>query len=277
MVGPMRELQRIGLFTQDAQLDNRFDFAHKAFVRANIELIQLSAHSNPGDLDLIIALGGDGTVLRALATHPGTPVLAVNFGHLGFLTASDRKELDKVVVRLLNDDYFVEERLTLHVQHGRRTHRCVNEVVIKGTSHMIQVSITVDGQMVREVRGDGIIVGTPTGSTGYLLSTGAPIVMPQVDCIMINSLNEYSFSSRPLVLPGNARITLRIEPESLRSEVLLVPDGAQRSSVRAGDAVEIQSSDVPARLVFFDRGYFFRNLKGRLQWGVARRRGRSAR
>ena len=270
----MLELRRIGLFTGDTQLDTRLDYMRKLFVRAHIELITLRTDAASEPIDLVIALGGDGTVLRALNAWPGTPVLAVNFGHIGFLTASDREELDKVLVRLLSDDYFIEERLTLSVRHRDRSFRCVNEVVVKGASHMIPVAISINGQLVHAFRGDGIIVGTPTGSTGYLLSTGAPVVTPDVDCIVINPLNEYSFSSRPIVVPGAAQIRLKIEKRSRENDIMLVADGADRVGVDPGDVVEVVASDEPARLVFFEKDYFFRNLKGRLRWGMSHRRGR---
>ncbi len=261
------ELKHVGIFTRDNASDDdyRLDVIQRLFSRARIEVTRLPAEGI-GPLDLIIALGGDGTVLRALSTWPGVPVLAVNFGHLGFLTASDRSELDSVLVRLLGDDYFLEERLTLEVTHRGAAYRCVNEVVVKGTTHMIQIGIQVNGQPVSNPRGDGVIVGTPTGSTAYLLSTGAPLIMPNVDCINVKPLNEYSFSSRSMILPGSARVDLQVADEIRGGEILLVCDGNHVVRVTPGDAIRVERSTVPARLVFFEQDYFFRNLKSRLHW-----------
>lgn len=264
----MIDLKHVGVFTRDDPDDGeyRLDVIRRLFHRAHIELTMLPTEGPIAPLDLVIALGGDGTVLRALSAWPGVPVLAVNFGHLGFLTASDRDELDTVLVRLLSDDYFLEERLTLEVQHRGASYRCVNEVVIKGTTHMIQATIRVNGQEVSRPRGDGVIVGTPTGSTAYLLSTGAPLIMPTMDCINVKPLNEYSFSSRSIILPGSARIDVEIAPELRGGDILLVADGGHVVKVTPGDAVHVERSPVPARLVFFEPDYFFRNLKSRLRW-----------
>lgn len=262
----MLDLRRIGIFTRDAVQDYRLNGMRRLFNRAHIEVVELDHGPAPEPLDLVMALGGDGTVLRALAAHPGVPVLAVNFGTLGFLTASDREDLDKVIVRLLSDDYFIEERLTLEVVHQGRSLRCINEVVVKCMTHMIQVAVSVGGAATHSPRGDGVIVGTPTGSTAYLLSTGAPVVTPEVDCIILKPLNEYSLSSRSLILPGSAELTLRVETERRQQEVLLVIDGKRQGEVAHGDVIEVRRSSVPARLVYFDRDYFFRNLRSRLNW-----------
>lgn len=261
----MLNLERIGLFTRDEEPDVPLGGLKKLFQRANIELVLDAAQAAPGSLDLIIALGGDGTVLRALTSHPGTPVLAVNFGTVGFLTQSDREDLDKVLVRLLSDDYRIEERLTLSVRRGDEQWQCINEAVIKGVTRMVTVAIKINGHLVHTPRGDGVIVGTPTGTTAYLLSTGAPIVTPDVDCIIVKPLNEYSFSSRSIILPGNVEVELTVMADR-ESDIRLIVDGHTRVALEAGDVLRVTRSDLPARLVYFDADYFFRNLKRRLRW-----------
>lgn len=259
----MIDLRQIGLFTRDTTQDYRLDSMRKLFRRAGIELFTDSTADV--DLDLVIALGGDGTVLRALAAHPGVPVLAVNFGHVGFLTQCDREGLDKVLVRLLADDYQIEERLTLEVRCGDRRWRCINEVVVKGAVHMIEVGMRVNGRHIHTPRGDGVIIGTPTGSTAYLLSTGAPIVTPDVDCIIMQPLNEYSFSSRSVIVPGSATISLTVA-SGREGDIGLAVDGGERILLSVGDVVEMQRSPKPARLVYFEADYFFHNLRKRLSW-----------
>ncbi len=265
MVGPMLDLRRIGLFTRDTEQDYRLGSLAKLFRRTGIELIEDASTVEVDSLDLVIALGGDGTVLRALGAHPGTPVLAINYGQVGFLTQANREHLDNLLVRLLSDDYQIEERLTLSVSHRGRTYRAINEMVVKGVSHMVEVAININGRKVHQPRGDGLIVGTPTGSTGYLLSTGAPIVVPDVDCILVKPLNEYSFSQRSIIVPGSARIEVTVLP-GREPDIGLVVDGGERIPVAPGDIVEIGRSPVPARLVYFDDDYFFRNLRERLRW-----------
>ncbi|MCA9544288.1 MAG: NAD(+)/NADH kinase [Myxococcales bacterium] len=261
----MLDLRRIGLFTRDNEQDYRLGSLRKLFSRAGIELVDDAGAMDAGALDLVIALGGDGTVLRALAACPGTPVLAVNFGQVGFLTQADREHMDRVLVRLLSDDYRIEERLTLSVTHRGQTVRAINEVVIKGVSHMVELQVAINGRTVHEPRGDGIIVGTPTGSTAYLLSTGAPIVTPDVDCILVKPLNEYSLAQRSIIVPGSAHVTLKVQP-GREDDIGLVVDGGPRIRVEAGDIIDIGRSPVPARLVYFDDDYFFRNLRERLRW-----------
>lgn len=261
----MIDLRRIGLFTRDDEQDYRLGSLAKLLKRAGIDLV-IDASSVPaGDLDLVMALGGDGTVLRALTAYPQVPVLAVNFGQVGFLTQSDRDDLDKVLVRLLSDDYFIEDRLTLRVRMGERVFRCINELVIKGRRRMIEIDITINGRLVHSPRGDGLIVGTPTGSTAYLLSTGAPLVVPDVDCFICKPLNEYSFSSRSIILPGSStvRLDVRAGPEQ---EVGAQIDGGPMIPLADGAVLEVSRSATPARLVCFESDYFFRNLKERLRW-----------
>ncbi len=260
----MLELKRVGLFVRDDVQEFPGDGIAKLFSRAAIELIR-DARDRTENLDLVIALGGDGTVLRALGLYPNVPVLAVNYGSVGFLTQSHREELEKVLVRLLSDDYFIEERLTLEITHRGETYRSINEAVIKSAAHMIEVSTYINDRLVYTPRGDGIIVGTPTGSTAYLLSTGAPLVVPDVDCIVVKPLNEYSISSRTIILPGETRLRMTVD-FGRETDVTMVVDGAHRITLEDGDEISIARSDKPARLVCFESDYFFRNLKERLRW-----------
>lgn len=261
----MLDLKRIGIFTRDDEQDYRLDNMRRLFARAHIELVEDARRHPAGCFDLIFAMGGDGTVLQALTCHPSTPVLAVNFGTVGFLTAAERGDLDHVLVRLLSDDYLIEERLTLQVNYRDQAVRCINEVVIKGTTRLVAVSVTINGKRVHTPRGDGIIVGTATGSTAYLMSTGAPVVSPEVDCIIVQPLNEYSFSSRGLILPGTAEVRLKVEP-SRETDIIMSVDGGEVVKLETGDEVVLSRSSSPVRLVYFDQDTFFGNLKGRLNW-----------
>ncbi len=260
----MLDLKRIGLFTRDEEQDYRVDAMARLFERAGIELVKQAEAGDP-NLDLVMSLGGDGTVLRALGAHPGVPILAVNFGNIGFLTQCDRDDLERVLVRLLSDDYHVGERLTLEVEHRGVRSYCINELVLKGATTMVSVGIRINGRLVHTPRGDGVIVGTPTGSTAYLLSTGAPIVTPDVDCIVLKPLNEYSFSSRSIILPGSAEVLLRVE-QGREGDMGISIDGGERQPVSIGDEITVGRGEIPARLVYFQDDYFFRNLKERLRW-----------
>ncbi len=142
----------------------------------------------------------------------------------------------------------------------------INEVVLRSSWRMINVDVFVNGAKIRTIRGDGVIAGTPTGSTGYLLSTGAPIVMPNVRCFMLDGINEYNFTSRALILPADAHIRLTLVSGLPEQEVYMYIDGNKIKAVEPGEEVHLSLSERTARLIFFDRNYFFHNLSSRLSW-----------
>lgn len=216
--------------------------------------------------DVVLALGGDGTVLRALDRFPDSPVLAINFGTVGFLTSGDRGDLDRLLFRLLSGDYFLDERMMLRSTFAGRDHDVVNEVMLKGTTHLVTVDVVIDGHLVHTVRGDGVVLGTPTGSTAYLLSTGSPIVMPSVECFILAGINEHSFSSRPLVIDPCSEVRLRVHEATGRREMFVSHDGRDRHVARVGDEVVVVRSTKKAKLIFFEREAFFTNLRARLNW-----------
>lgn len=220
----------------------------------------------PGDLDLVMAMGGDGTVLRALALCPDTPVLAINYGTVGFLTAGDRGDIESILQRLVAGDYILSERLCLECHHPGGVIRAVNEVMVRSSNRLVFVDVFVDDTKIRTIIGDGVVLGTPTGSTGFLLSAGAPIVMPEVRCLVLDGINEYNFSSRSLILTPEAKIRLSISRETREPEVILTADGQRIAMLRPGVDLEVVSSPKTARLVYFDPSYFFHNLTSKLKW-----------
>ena len=131
---------------------------------------------------------------------------------------------------------------------------------------MLQVDVLVNGAKIRTIRGDGVIVGTPTGSTGYLLSTGAPLVMPDVHCFILDGINEYNFSSRALILSPDSHIQLIVHKVADEQEVRLVVDGHEAALLEEGTALELGRSERTAQLIFLEPNYFFHNLASRLRW-----------
>ena len=225
-------------------------------------------------LDLVLALGGDGTVLKALDRMPGCPVLGINFGRVGFLSAGEHHELEVLIERLLAGDFLLSERLLLQCvlpesagQALQITHpiHAVNEVVLRTTEQMLSVDVILDGEHIRTIRGDGVIVGTPTGSTGYLLSTGAPVVMPTAACFILDGLNEYNFSSRAIVLAPEVNIELFLQPMP-KQQAQLIVDGSQLTLLGNGDRITLRRSQRKALLIYFRPTYFFHNLRSRLSW-----------
>lgn len=234
-----------------------------------VELVEGEGHD---DVDLVIAMGGDGTVLQALSAYPSQPTLAINFGRVGFLTQGDRGELVPLVQRLLRRDYFIEHRLAIEVSvrsldgSVSAPRRCINEVVLKGIAHINELTLSIDGDAVHTCRGDGIIIGTPTGSTAYLMSTGAPLVTPGVNCLIASPLNEYNFSSRPMILPGESSLTVRVDHARPR-DLMLIMDGDTPQSIDMGVEVYVSRSARPTLLVAFEPQFFFHNLRERMHWG----------
>ncbi len=217
-------------------------------------------------LDLVIAMGGDGTVLRALDMVPDCPVLAVNFGTVGFLTAGDRGDIDHLLSRLLAGDFAISERILLRCEFAEKTVHAVNEVILRVTGRIIEVDVYVNETEIRTIRGDGVIVGTPTGSTGYLLSTGAPLVMPEVNCFVLDGINEYNFSSRALIISPKSHVRLTVRSLQKNEEALVVVDGKQVGKLATGGEIVLHRSERRAQLIFFDENYFFHNLTSRLSW-----------
>jgi len=274
---PLTQISHVALVTRDALKGYPLEELRRRLKRGGAELISRAESATLSDVtelpqeerprpDLVIALGGDGTVLKALVAYPNAPTLAVNFGRIGFLTQCDREGLLSSIDRLLVGDYWIEERLALEVSWASRRARCINELVLKGVAHMCELSLRVDSHEVQRLRGDGLIIGTPTGSTAYLMSTGGPLVTPGVSCLIANPLNEYSFSSRPIILPGDAHIEVRVE--SCRpNDLVAVVDGGARLPLKEGDRFSLKRSGEPTLLVNFDEQSFFRNLRERLSWG----------
>jgi len=262
------KFKTIGVLLRDSTQSYPIHYLKSLFEPLGAKLVVLNKHKHKPKrkLDLVIAMGGDGTVLQALDMLPNCPVLAINYGTVGFLTAGDRDDLTRLMERLVNNDYFLSERLLLRCDYQRKTVHAVNEVFLRSSGRMISVDVFVNGAKIRTIRGDGVILGTPTGSTGYLLSTGAPLVMPDANCFILDGINEYNFSSRALILSPDAKIRLHVQSLLPDQEALLVVDGNQVASLKEGEELMLTRSERRAQLIFFEENYFFHNLSSRLSW-----------
>jgi NAD+ kinase len=225
--------------------------------------------------DLLICLGGDGTVLRNShrAVHAGVPLLGVNLGRLGFLTEVDRSDLTTALDQLLSGRARVDTRAMLIGRVERQTtalreRLSLNDIVVtrSALSRMTEMDIDVDGQFVCHVKADGLIVATATGSTAYNLSAGGPIVHPGVDALVLTPIAPHTLTHRPLVLPATAEIRLRplLEPQS---EVIVTFDGQYGVPLAPGDEVRIQRAPRALRLVRLASRTYFDMLREKLKWG----------
>ena len=226
-------------------------------------------------LDAMLTLGGDGTLLRGARMLRGAqvPVLGVNLGRVGFLTAALKDEAELALERLATGRYVVERRSTLKAQiipargEPAALPVALNDVTIHkgGVARLIQLNVQVDGADVGNYSADGLIVATPTGSTAYSLSAGGPIIVPEVDALVITPIAAHTLAVRPLVIPASAQIRVAsIRPGA--EDLLVSVDGQQAMTLRPEDRVELCRGDAPVILVRFDLDYFAR-MRASLRWG----------
>jgi len=227
----------------------------------------------PGQVDFIVVLGGDGTLLsvsRAVGAL-GVPLLGVNLGGLGFLTATTLDEMLPAVEQFVDGRMVIDERMMLQARIRRGGEivadiLALNDVVImkSAMSRIIDFTVAVDGQAATAYRADGLIVATPTGSTAYSLSAGGPILFPTMDAVLITPICSHTLTNRPIVLPATQRIEVTLRSNQ---EVMLTVDGQVGFGLREDDVVETVRAAARIRLVRFPHKHFFSVLRTKLKWG----------
>ena len=226
------------------------------------------------ELDLLITLGGDGALLGGArwAGPAGTPVLGVNLGRLGFLTAVTLEELDSALEHIARSDFVLDERMALEVHPGpvgdeKRGYYALNDAVLHrgGLVRVVHLKVWVDEEEVGLYRGDGVIMATPTGSTAYSLSAGGPILDPRLDAIVATPIRPHTLAVRPVVLPADAHVAIEVvsSPENL----ILTIDGQIGSEIEPGDRITVRRAGEPVRLVRLPEQSFFSLLRRKLRWG----------
>ena len=227
----------------------------------------------PKNLDFFISLGGDGTLLESI-TYIGkneTPVLGINTGRLGFLATISREETDNALDNLFKGKYTVEERTMLKLVSSPKLFDglsfALNDFTImkKDTSSMITVHVSVDGELLNSYWADGVIVSTPTGSTGYSLSCGGPLVFPESESFIITPVSPHNLGARPIVVSDRSEITFKIEGRSKKFYVSL---DSRFESVEDSVKLKIQKELFKAHLIQLPGQHYFKTLRQKLNWGL---------
>ena len=209
-----------------------------------------------GNLELVLVLGGDGTILRAaeLARGSDVPLIGINLGHVGFLAEADPDGITEAVRRIAEGDYTVEERMTIDVvvqtPDGEVGHGwAINEATVEKAdrARMVEVAIGVDGRGVSTFGCDGVVMATPTGSTAYAFSGGGPVVWPDVEALLVVPIAAHALFARPMVVGPSSVLAVEILPRSEMAAAVWC-DGRRRLSAPAGSHVEVRRGRAPVKL-----------------------------
>ena len=281
-------LERLARFANENQIDLSFEEHLTDLAHEGARGMDLDAEP----IDLLIALGGDGTLLRAGRSVAGrdVPVLGVNLGHLGFLTALPQAELEEHLALMLNGDYRLDRRYTLeaclvHADGSQGEPMLAwNDFVIhkRGGARVTRLDLRVQERAAARTDGtngtnqawqdlgsfsaDGLIVATPTGSTGYSLSAGGPIVVPSVDCLIVTPICPHTLAMRPLVVPGTQRVA--VSPIERTKDLVVTADGQVVNDFETGAEIHIERSEIKIPLVRFAGQNFFGTLQRKLNWAA---------
>jgi NAD+ kinase len=235
-----------------------------------VERVELPQHKP----NLVIVLGGDGTLLAAARAfaRTTTPILSVNLGSLGFLTETPLSDLYATLEAWCDNCADIEVRSMMHaeiIRDGETVQEwdALNDVVVaKGTiARMGDFSVEIEKQFVATFRADGIIISTPTGSTAYNLAANGPIVMPSVNAMLVTPICPHLLTIRPIVVPGEATISVRVV--GVPNEIYLTVDGQEAVQLKLGDYVHCQRSEASVRLLRHQPNGLFSVLRSKLKWG----------
>lgn len=236
------------------------------------ETSSLPQENIPSTADLIIVLGGDGTLLSvARLTHPfEVPILAVNLGNLGFLTEVSLPELYNTLEQVLKGESTIERRMLLNTtltrkQENVRSDFALNDVVInKKAARIVNLEVHVNGQYMTSYRADGLIIATPTGSTAYSLSAGGPIIHPSMNALLLCPICPFTLTNRPIVIPNQSALQVKLITEE---EVQVTLDGQTGYPMFRDDVLEIRQGAAPVSLIQAPGKNYYHILRKKLHWG----------
>ena len=221
--------------------------------------------------DIAVAVGGDGTTVKTAknAAVNGKPALGINGGRLGFLSAAERNELS-LVKRVLDGDYSIEERILLKAtvsENGilREERHCLNDAVVSrgDFARLIDVTITCDGRSVSNMRSDGVIISTPTGSTAYSMAAGGPVVSPEADCIIETPICPHSLMDRSIIFSADKELIVTANNDQNNSPIMTV-DGQEAVNLTPGCQIHIKKSDITTKLIKLKPENFYEVLNKKI-------------
>ncbi len=257
----------------DASISEQYesDLKEKKFSTRGLTTFALG--DSLADYDFLLSLGGDGTILDSITYANGfeTPIIGINLGRLGFLATTPREEITETFQKLVSKDFTIESRSLIHVDSNQQLFEPYNfglnelTIVKKETSSMIVVHTYVDGDYLNSYWADGLIVATPTGSTGYSLSCGGPLVEPSMKNFIITPVSPHNLNVRPIILSDQSVITFEIEG---RSKQFMVSLDSRSQSIDDTVQISVRREEFEAKLVRFNSNKYFDTLRHKLNWGL---------
>ena len=253
---PARPVNSIAVFThgQPSRVASALSRAGEIAAAAGVDVVSKSA-----DADLVVALGGDGTMLRALRATlgTGTPVFGINYGRVGFLTSADGSRLDEALERALSGDYKIVELCTLAASALGGSHAALNDVVVTSSEpgRMVELAWEIGGEQLEAQPCDGMICCTPSGSTAYNLSNGGPVMMWGLQAMAITFVAPHSLHARPLVVPGGLDLT--VTNRTPETAVTVLVDGTTVGELGSGESITVGIGDQTAQLAVLPEVTFF--------------------
>ena len=234
----------------------------------------INSNEKISEMDFMLVLGGDGTFLSCARAveHHDTPILGIHLGDLGFLAKVTLDDIFQRLDQVAKGDYLIEKRsmvkAVLKKRNGEKVLYGLNDfVVTSGESHRLLVSeVFVNGSRVSEYRSDGLIVATPTGSTAYSLSSGGPIIAPDVDSFVITPISAHSLNSRPLVVSNKSSIEIKFS--NYNQDIIFITDGQLHEVLKPNDIALISNSNFQIGLIDFDDTDYFHTLRTKMGWGT---------
>lgn len=234
----------------------------------NIDFMKIAKDTHEFECDMAVVLGGDGTLLRAQAKlKEETPLLGINMGTVGFLTDVEVKETFNALNKIIKGDYYKEKRSKLMVSHENHYFNAMNEVVIMTNkpAKMLHFEIQVDGETIEEVRADGIIISTPSGSTAYAMSAGGPIVDPKLEGLIIIPICPYKLGARPFIVSDTSEITVKLLKKG--KSAVFVMDGQINEEADYLEEIKFKKADKDVYFIRTSSKYFYEKVKDKLKEG----------